>query len=660
MKLSGFPVPIKGELFRSVVTRHLARIAGPRSRHLSLLGLCNGSARSVIPTDLKTFCKAMPDGHPWASNPMELVMHHTMLPLFLSLSHPDRRQNLMEKIHKGQSKNTAASLGLTISEFCDSEKFCLDCINEDRQNYGYPVLYREHQPSFVKLCAKHAKPLYFSCITCSVSKSKIFEWRLAGKCECNQSNFPTSLSTETSRSDWENWLWLSKQVQIIFENLDKFHDANFALFLHYSLKENGYNLGSIFDVKSLSKALIHQFGKPFLNELGLKSWYFSQSDGGTLGRTLDARVIKGKSILNVIRGLLLLRLVNTDILEFLRSRPLPIQPTIQVPQGYGRKTSQRLPFSDEEISAAINSSRDRISVAAKLLGIGISPLSTELFKRKIRFPLPSVTRQRIGDDLIERIRTKLLTGVPKKEIENSLQISEWTRILIELDDHNLGDAHRDATIETQRNKHRSALQDFVDKNPEASRTDFVTTHCAAYDWLRRFDRVWLEDKLPPKRATQTIRSINSRKNWAQLDRESVLKIKQIRTDELAKTENLARVTPTRLLKESGILTQMTSGRGTKLPDSNALVQEYNESKNNYQQRKIYQALLKFNTPISVKSLRLAAKLDAQIVIAHRAFIVEVAHDLGLKIDRRSRLVGDMLHISKGQRSGQPLESPPTQ
>jgi hypothetical protein len=544
----------------------------------------------------------------------------------------------MDKIFKGQSKNPAASLGLTISELCYSEKFCLECIKEDKQNRGYPILYREHQPTFVKICARHSQPLYFSCSNCSASKFKISEWRLAGGCRCKRPNFPAAISPKTSASEWKNWFWLSKQVSIIFENFEQFNGKNFALLLHRSLKENGYISGSNFDVKSLSDALIHQFGKPFLDELGLKSWYLSQSDGGTLGRTLDARVIQGKSILNVLRGLLLLRLVSSDASEFLKLPALPIQPVTQTPQGYGRKTSQRLPLSDDDIKAAIQASQGRVSVAAQLLGIGTSPLSRELFQRKIRFPLPQVTRLRIGDDLIDRVRAKLVAGIPKKEIEHSLQISEWTRILIELDDHDLSDAHRNATIEIQRNKHRGALQYFVENNLDASRTDFVVSHCAAYDWLRRFDRTWLADTLPAKKIPQTVLPTKSRKDWAQLDRESVLKIKQIRADELAKTENLARLTPTRLLKEAGVLTQMAGAKSTKLPISNALAQEYKESKSDYQQRRIYQALLKFNVPISVKNLRLAAKLDAQIVIAQSAFIVEVAHDLGLKIDRRSRLI----------------------
>jgi len=78
-------------------------------------------------------------------------------------------------------------------------------------------------------------------------------------------------------------------------------------------------------------------------------------------------------------------------------------------------------------------------------------------RQGIRFPLPKITVKRLGPKLIAAVQGALRAGTPKIEIQKSLGISEWSVQLIELDSLTLRDAHREATIELQRDDHREAI-----------------------------------------------------------------------------------------------------------------------------------------------------------------------------------------------------------
>ena len=114
--------------------------------------------------------------------------------------------------------------------------------------------------------------------------------------------------------------------------------------------------------------------------------------------------------------------------------------------------------------------------------------------------------------MISAVRHALKAGTPKIKIQRSLGVSEWSLQLIELDSPALRDEHREAAIELQRERHRSAVLQHRNLHPSAGRSEVLSDCAAAFDWLRHFDGEWLESNLPkPKRARDNGRG--PRRDW---------------------------------------------------------------------------------------------------------------------------------------------------
>lgn len=179
MKAPGFPTPVEGELYSSVVARYLHRTAGYTKRNLGLIGLDKASAAAIVPIAVVELAKRMTEGHPWCNNPRKIVENHTIVPLFLHSSSADFYEYKIQEISHGLNGNPSATLGLTKRKKANglngryNSKFCTTCVTEDIENFGFPVLYRQHQPAFVKYCARHSCPLHFSCVNCNTRTREI-------------------------------------------------------------------------------------------------------------------------------------------------------------------------------------------------------------------------------------------------------------------------------------------------------------------------------------------------------------------------------------------------------------------------------------------------------------------------------------------------------
>jgi len=221
MNLPGFPVAERGETFASVVARYMERSAGAKLRLLELFGLYSVSPSSIIPPNLRRLASILPPGHPWKGAPEVIAKGHTLLPLLLHFAHPERSTAVLRTIIAGSSGNPSASLGssATVSrDFRRTARFCPDCVLDDLKTLGFPVLYRQHQPRFVTMCAVHARSLRSNCLCCLGSRHAVGRWQMAGRCGCSEPRMPEVLEANLDAKSKENWLWLSRQVAIILDN----------------------------------------------------------------------------------------------------------------------------------------------------------------------------------------------------------------------------------------------------------------------------------------------------------------------------------------------------------------------------------------------------------------------------------------------------------
>lgn len=645
MKLPTFPVPCTGETFSSVVARHLARSCSPKGRHLKLMGLKIAASRSLIPNNLRHFVSVMPSGHPWEDSPDPIVTQHSLAPLLLHFTHPERAQATLNTLISGNSKNPSASLGITNAVSISlprTQRFCPDCLEHDLKTLGYPVIYRQHQASFVHVCSIHARTLHSNCKCCYQTRRRIDMWQMAGRCECDRPDTPPIIETNLDTKTAEDLLWLSQQVTIILTAPTVIPQERIASNLLTSLKEGGFGFPQRgLDSGALAEAIQDTFSESSLRLLGVKNWCDPNSEP-RMGRTLTRSAIDGGRIPDVLRMLLLTRLITGNVSSLWNPVESEAPPKEKhYPSGYSQRPAIRRAHIDKEaIIRALKIAEGKISVAAKQLGVHTCVLAGDMRHHRITLPLPTITADRLGAKLINEVRDALTQGVPKKEIQRRHGISEWSILLIELDRPELNDIHRKAVVDHQQEKHRNTLLAFIRDYPNGSRKEFFTNHAGSYDWLREFDRTWLETHLPkPKIHSQKGEGTRKpRKNWCKIDQDAVTAIQNFAHQEMTKSDRPIRLTRSRLLSAAGAFVPFSLKH--HYPDAKTEATRLAETKEQFILRTIHWALTKYallHIPISTNKLRRVAHLPGSKLIEYRNYVAEIAAELELTFDSRCTL-----------------------
>lgn len=581
----------------------------------------------------------MPEGHPWSARPDEIVVRHTLVPLYLYFADPKRRARVLTLIQSGSSANPAASLGLTTAatrKLTASYKYCADCVSHDESTRGFSVAYREHQPAFVSVCALHLKPLLFACALCRTNRKTLSMWRMAGRCGCEA---PQNLPAYTASVDplhEAGVLWLAKQVRTVLRSDSSHPETSLAVRLREALVSTGFASRSGLDSEAIKSALITRYGSVLLQELGASESTRNSSGSRWPSRLLGSTVVNGERTPDVLLSMLLAGLVTNDISELSQSSAMLAEHAGPEPSGYCTpKELGREMLTAETIETALRASAGKIAAAALSLGVSPSRLAVDMQRQGICLPLSATTAKRLGSDLIANVRHALKTGTPKIEIQRSLGISEWSIQLIELDSPALRNEHRMATIKLQRERHRSVLLQHRHLHPSASRSELVTDCSAAFEWVRNFDNDWLESNLPKaKRVGDNGRG--PRKNWSKFDLACVALIQVAVRNELEKQGRPARLTTTYLLSTAGALSKAAS----LVPLATAEAKRHSESEDAYLRRRIKWALHEYSNrlvPVSMNQLRRVAALPPDRLIRYRDFIAEIAQELKLTIDARCAL-----------------------
>ncbi|MNV24318.1 hypothetical protein D3C71_1153790 [compost metagenome] len=214
-------------------------------------------------------------------------------------------------------------------------------------------------------------------------------------------------------------------------------------------------------------------------------------------------------------------------------------------------------------------------------------------------------------------------------------MSEWSIQLIELDAPELRDAHRQATIQGQRDKHRHVILQYCNQHPAAGRSELAKHCAAAMDWLRTFDFDWLKKNLPEQKYGVKGKR-TPRRDWHQFDLSRVEIIRRTVQDELRKLSRPERLTASRLLNSASVLSKPRH----LIPLAVAEAERHAEDEDAYLRRRIAWALEAYekrHVPISMNQLRRVAALHPDRIKEYGEYIVEIATERGLVFDARCAL-----------------------
>ncbi|MCO7578251.1 MULTISPECIES: TnsD family Tn7-like transposition protein [Pseudomonas chlororaphis group] len=627
MKTPGFPTPVEGELYSSVVARYLQRTAGYTNRNLGIIGLARANAGAIVPIAVVKLAESMSEGHPWCNNPRQIVEKHTAVPLFLQSSSAEFYESTMEAISNGLNGNPSATLGLTkrsknTNQYrSHNSKFCPDCVTQDIERFGFPVLYRQHQPEFVKYCARHSCPLHLSCVNCS-TRTRAIMWRMAGQCDCQTPDTPMIVDTGIDKISKESLLWIAQQVDHLLQ-VDS-HHTNINHTLRELLKSHSLitQAGRIKNSALISE-LEHEIGPELLYCFG----FIVEHSRKDSSRHDLARIFRtNNNSTNIIYNLFVAKLFCDDVRElskicesekFLAHSPIKTQ-------------NQRQHLDKRLIQNSLTEAKEIVSRAAKNLGLSIDRFRTTARHHQIALPLSERQCNRIGWDLLQEIREALKNGMGYNEACRVFALGKYTTSLI------FGDQPR-LLLDGKTNKNNSKIQDakekllaLVESQPNITRSELRKTLSSSMNVVLINDSSWTSENIP---ITKRVKYNNAtdKGDWKDRLQKIRLAAEAERKREFSKTERPTRLTPTRLRKDCGVAHPNSFPEPYKSEISN-IFEAASESKNSFHDRLIEWAVTEYAKlliPISSNKLRRIARLPIKDLLSCRELVIRHAQDHGL-------------------------------
>jgi hypothetical protein len=235
---------------------------------------------------------------------------------------------------------------------------------------------------------------------------------------------------------------------------------------------------------------------------------------------------------------------------------------------------------------------------------------------------------------VDKVRSALERGIPKKQIQQDHRISEWSLLLIEIDQPKLVDQHQLSTIERQRSIHRQTLVDYLAEHPQSSRMKIRQALLGSIDWLIRYDAIWLATTWPGRAHGYQVRT--TKNNWDGLDLDLAHRVGCVARESIEAEGRPYQITKSYLLKRAGV----AISRLRALPLTEAAAVQNAETRADYLQRRLSWALKEYeqlDIPLSMNKFRRLAALPPRVIEQYKSFIKAKAECLRLPIDGRCLL-----------------------
>jgi hypothetical protein len=579
----------------------------------------------------------VPAGHPWYENPRAIIDANTLLPVYSSFYRVDKREELLQHIIKGTGNYARALLGTLPQSGIRTEnyRFCGECVKESLKG-GFPVSRLEHQPSFVRVCAKHSTSLVHGCMKCYRSSRSLTRWQMAGECTCTGAFFEWE-KFEGGPSDYESALWLSRQVRQLLLTPPP-DDVDLASRVAEMVKANFTGRTGL-DGIAIWAALEKKFGLESLRKLGINVPTSSSKAYWPQSLISQRSIAEGRGPL--LKFLLLSSLVVDDVNVLYEGQNFK-EPSVPnkapIAKGYSTiRINRTHEGSEKERLLAALKSHTSIQAAASSLGMYFYTFTGGLIAAGISVPISQRILAKYGELKLQQIREDLSLGVPKRSVAKNNKVTMNVVERVELANPELAVAHRSATIDRTRDAHRKAMLNYKKLNPKAGRNEIALANGGAVDWLRIHDKNWLRDFWPAKKNGNRLGQGQARhvkRDWAALDAKLVDESLDLIAAERDSANRPRRITVTRICNELKVL----HANLAKLPRLKTTLEENAETKEQALIRVIKWAIIqyaKFEIPLTAQKFIAIASLTHEVVRNNRAKIVFEAQRANIPINMRS-------------------------
>lgn len=640
-----FPVPEPGETVYSLFSRAVVRTGLPAKYLIEAL---TGQSRktsllTALPGNIKRISESVPYGHPWMDI-SSMVSNHTPFPYFSYFDTGDQRAAARLVMTETNScMKTNMSLGLTMyrqERKSPYPRFCIDCL-KDQIKFGFTYFHREHQLPAVALCWKHGSKLSSGCQICNPFTGRIHGLMMAGRCQCSGGITPA----DPFYSLPENQAllkWFADQSAYMVNSVGVVCDSTRSV-LRQIYSRSGFGRGSLLDYVKIADEIERKYGAEFLNWVGYPAWK-NNAVSPWISRFLHERLVDRRS--PAIIYLLFIGVLYDSLQDFERSissgkgndesdgEENPPQLSESIDEEMSLSDSGKCTFENKLINLLEEHSY-RISTVAARVGVSSNAIAIEARKQGIRVPLSARALSVHGKEKIDEVRSCLRLGMPKNKIQNRYKVSEWTILLIELDDPEIGNTHRLAAAENLRESHRRTVLEFIANDINASKTDLMKSQNGCYEFMLKNDKQWFDLQFANRHKKKSPKL--AKKFKQRPDSQASNDVTKIIESMLSPNEKPRRITKVGVLKRAGYLSQFWSSR-ERFPQTEQVLNQYVESQAEFLNRKIKWAMsemCKSDQTISINRLRRVAGVPASILRERREYVINTAKVLGAVINGRS-------------------------
>ncbi|WP_232798303.1 TnsD family Tn7-like transposition protein [Salinibacter altiplanensis] len=543
-----FPDPFPDELLYSALARYqdMMGITGGRSVHRTFFEAKTGRAVFDLPGRIDALLSSLPAGHQYT--PKRILYEHTQLPYYVPFLPPERADRVERAMRMEEGSTIHGRLGLRSSRVSLAQpyRFCPDCAEEDRNSHGVSYWHRVHQLPGIWVCTTHGTILReyrprssfppYDFISLGRLRRLDLQTQPAIRAEENSQGLKR-LADDTS-------CLLANRVRPT--GLPSIHKR-----YRYHLHLNGWmQTATRIRMSDARRAFYAHFGTSLLEKLGCSP---PQDKDGWFERLLR----KPRTASHPLHHLLVLQFLGASVLDFFGQRAprLKSRPTAAAKE-QNQRSNSRKPSTDR---------KTRDSSWEKRLAHLVQHTD-----RSLRSIAEALT---VDPRTVQRHARRL--GVWRKEWTTWDKVAPATK-------------QADATVE-RREKYRSQWLSLQKRNPDEGITVLPKRAPAAYAFLYRVDRTWLDAHRP---SPPIARVQPSRVNWPSRDlefRNRAVEVVETLRQSPGRPVWIRRST---VLRRMGRTSEFFSNRD-HLPKTQAFLNEVSETRVEFARKKIDWATLDF-------------------------------------------------------------------
>lgn len=261
--LTFFPNSFPDESLLSRISRyHL--LSGNKtisSTYEDLFGKSPFPLEQIVPTNIEVLAERLPGSQREVLK--ALLLENTLLPLFLPYLGPVKSEQSEE-----DSSEVVSHIPRRVVGMHGEARLCLECVEDDKREFGTPYLHRSHQIPGVSACWKHRKILLSSCPVCACPflfsrKLLSIPWQ---SCRCN---WKTDIENNANAQDalehaYEYALFTNK---LLNKNLPPLSPECLLSIYKTQAIQLGFKRGTSVAIESLQEAIVEYFGASFIKTI---------------------------------------------------------------------------------------------------------------------------------------------------------------------------------------------------------------------------------------------------------------------------------------------------------------------------------------------------------------------------------------------------------